>query len=292
MNLGIKLSLAPFFYARVHAAEDGPIQSLEARKSVRLEEEVYEAFATLKQDLVGGHEQASNFYGRFHGSGTAKNRPEAIYKAISEALERWAWLGSQENKNLGLDLDNSTTGFAAFPGLGRRSPRSIAYHEATERWCVSAWWERKIDHRPLPADPTLSAGVILNSSIPGSVCVILWKDFAGFRAYGFAANSSVEEAKLKAKVELGRNILVLEHHKAAGGEPGTRNEERLLFFASEEGKSLFDQRLTETATGVSAPDLLIDCPVIGPWSKYTHVWRCLFHPKDLYDSGDKGYFHF
>lgn len=293
MKLGIKLSLAPLFYARVHAADNGPIQTLEARKSVRLGEEVFEAFATLKPDLLGSYEQESNLYGRFHGTGTSVNRAEAIYKAISEALERWAWLGSQENRNLGLDLDNSTTGFAAFPGLGKKCPRSIAYHEAVERWCLSAWWEKKIGHNFLEANSSAwSAGIALKSPVPRSVCVILWKDFTAFRAYGFAAAATVEGAQEKAKVELGRNIHVLEHHKKVGGEPGTRNEERLLFFASEEGKLRFNQRLGEKGSSVSAPDLVIDCPVPGQWSQYTHVWRCLLDPKDLYDPGEKDYFHF
>ena len=122
------ISLAPLRYAKIHRDHGGPVQTISARESVRLGEPVFEAFASLRPELMSGSGELSSLYGNSDGSGTAAGKAEAVYRAISEALERWAWHESlkQNRAELRIDLDGTTTGFAAFPGLFARSARENA----------------------------------------------------------------------------------------------------------------------------------------------------------------------
>ncbi len=296
-----KINLAPFLYAKIHHDYGGPIATLSARESTRLGEKMYEAFATLHES-TGYQKEINHLYGNTHGSGSSLYRAEAIYRAISEALERWAWNEAYQNPEqkiaLCYDLDPSTTGFAAFPGLVARSARATAYFEATERWSLSAWWEGKLDHQTLVSVPWEKVqGIEIVSPIKKVSVVVLWQESADFRAYGFAAAANSKKAMRKAAVELGRNIHVLEYQRSvqesALGAPANRNERRLLYFAGAEGKSLFDQRLKKSCSPLLvAPPLVVDRSVPGPWNKYAQVWRCLFDPRALYDNGGDNYFHF
>lgn len=272
---------------------------LSARESLRLGKSVFEAFCTLKPGLVE-KPQLSNLYGNFDGSGTASQKSEAVYRAISEALERWAWFGSSNlphASNLGLDRDSSTNGFAAFPGIFPASARRLAFYEALERWSLGAWWEGKISHRNFSTGSESVSAIELESPIQGGSAVVAWYDSPTFRAYGFAAGKNQEFAFNKACVELGRNVHVLEYYHSMAAtlaaNPSTINEKRLVFFASPQGKDLFAERIAKKVLSMAAPPkLIVDQQVQGPWSQYTHVWRCLFDPSSLYDSGEKEYFHF
>jgi hypothetical protein len=295
-----KINLAPIRYAYIHQDHGGPIASISSRESTRLGGNVFEAFASLDRSVTGMPVSESRLYGDSDGSGTGSSKAEAVYRALSEALERWAWHSSLEagRPGLGLDLDASTTGFAAFPGLGARSARANALAEAMERWCLGMWWQGALSHRFL--GPLRWEGVkALEIASPGlsSSVVVLWKDSSISRAYGFAAGKNPALAAEKAAVELGRNIHVLEYTEAKrgteAGMPGTRNERRLLFFAGENGRAVFDARLrSEGKVPGITPKLVVDCPVPGPWGKYAHVWRCLLDPTSLHDTGANDYFHF
>lgn len=256
---------------------------------------MYEAFAWLKPGLVPETNERSNLYGNSDGSGTAPFRGEAVYRAISEALERWAWRESlaEQRCQLRFDLDASTNGFAAFPGLLRPSPRMAAYFEAAERWSIGAWWEGKVGASSFTSGWPGVSGLEIQSGIPGAAVVVLWKQLGDLRAYGFAAAGSPEVAAKKASVELGRNLQVLEFYQSSGSLPRSQNERRLVHFASKAGAADFDKRIGVAVNSpVAAPTLVVDESVKGPWTKYTHVWRCLFDPAALYDNGDDDYFHF
>jgi hypothetical protein len=293
------ISLAHFRYARIHKDHGGPIARLSVRESQRLGEKVFEAFALLDEKAGLPDTDTSNLYGNWHGSGTAPGRAEAVYRALSEALERWAWSQASSREELGFQLDSSTTGFAAFPGIHSRSPRAAAYLEAAERWSLDAWWEERLGQRLLQGLPWEGVrGIQILSPLRGTFVVILWKDCEHFRAYGFAGGVTVPAAAQKAAVELGRNIQVLDYQRSVAGtpqgEPSSRNERRLLFFAGKKGRELFDRRVARTVNGLSAaPDLAVDGAVPGPWTRYAHVWRCLFDPRGLTrDSLADDYFHF
>lgn len=303
MKFWEKISLAHLRYAKVHSGQGGPITKLTHRESLRLGEKVHEAFATLATDIMPRSQNQSNLYGKSHGTGTSFSRTGAIYRAISEALERWAWFESGNSpalhNALRFDIDDSTTGFAAYPGIMASSSRVNALYEAAERWSINAWWQERVGQRDITDKmpwPNVN-GVEILAPFANCATALVWADVAGLRAYGFASGAHTQSASLRAAVELGRNIQVLEYFLTVRGSPAgnpyTRNERRLLFFASDAGKNLFDRRLHKwTADTPTAPKLLVDQPVIGPWTKYTHVWRCLFDPAGLHDTGTDDYFHF
>lgn len=307
-----KINLAPLRYAHIHRDHGGPVASISFRKSARLGENVFEAFAALDRAATGVPAGASRLYGDGDGdgAGTGPSKTAAVYRALSEALERWAWYSSFEARRpgLGFDLDPSTTGFAAFPGLSARSPRANALAEAIERWCLGMWWQGALSHRFL--GPLRWEGVAgLEILAPGldRAVALLWKDGPEGRAYGFAAGENLEAAAARAAVELGRNARALGNAESKRGteaeKPRARNERRLLFFAGENGRAVFDARLrmdSHMGMGLSQegkaqrirPKLVVDCPVPGPWGKYAHVWRCLLDPAELHDTGADDYFHF
>jgi hypothetical protein len=81
---------------------------------------------------------------------------------------------------------------------------------------------------------------------------------------------------------------------AAGERSAPTNifERRCLFFASDEGYELFQQRLARKAAGPAPrPELLCDCDIPGPWDQYATVWRfALRPPGDGYLHGGERYF--
>jgi ribosomal protein S12 methylthiotransferase accessory factor YcaO len=273
------------------------LASLSFRRSEHLGEIVFEAFASLDSS-TGVVPSPRALYGEADGSGTGRSRSESVYKAVSEALERWAWEHVRgragDFPQLRLDLDPSTTGFAAFPGLWARTARPRAYLEAKERWSLAAWWEGRIGHREIhPLAWPGVRGIELLSPVPGGPAVVLWKEESGFRAYGFAAGTNLRRAIQKAAVELARNQQVLRYAESSRETAANQNERRLLFFAREGGRGIFDKRLQRTEPGAANPPaLVVDCQVPGPWAKYTYVWRCLFDPSEARDTGVDDYFLF
>jgi len=290
-------NIAFFSYSRVHRDHGGPVARIAARPGLCLGKPVFEAFCSLEEGLVGNKEE-SGLYGNSHGTGTAGSKAEAVHRAVSEALERWAWHDalSEKRSGIGIELNSSTTGFAAFPGAFARSARPAAYFEAAERWCLGAWWEGKLSHAPIGKLLPWQGvnGIELGAPWAGVSVVVLWAETGGQRAYGFAGAASAERAAQRAAVELSRNIDVLRWHRENRGSlPSTRNEKRLVHFAGNEGRALFDRRVGTGAAGNGkTPRLAVDCRVRGPWEKFAFVWRCLFDPGDIHDTGGTDYFHF
>lgn len=77
------------------------------------------------------------------GSGWSQDREESQAKAVTEAVERWAYFLYQKNMcDAALDKDNTTTGFAALPEEVPVARLTLAaYSEAVERWVVSSIWD-------------------------------------------------------------------------------------------------------------------------------------------------------
>jgi hypothetical protein len=283
----------------VHKSYGGPIAEISVRKTEIFGAAAYEAYTTLDIETTGVQPRVLQIYGSCHGTGTSKLRSLAVYKAISESLERWAWEDSYKkanlNKLLRFDLDPSSTGFAAYPGLLSTAARKKAFSEAVERFSVAAWWERKLGHESLDFGDNEVRGIRILNPWPKQEVVILWSRVADLVTYGFAASQSLGAAINRAKVELCRNLDVLDQYAALESEqkvPTSLLERRLLYFARETGAKDFRKRLLKTGNGMDAPDLLVDRAVPGAWNKYTHVWRCLFDNATLSREKEEDYFLF
>lgn len=81
---------------------------------------------------------------KYSGGGWSRDREESQCKAVTEAVERWAFrfYSLHSPAAAALDLDPTTNGFAALPTtLGKNRATGIAYCEAVERWIMSRIWD-------------------------------------------------------------------------------------------------------------------------------------------------------
>lgn len=257
----------------------------------------WEAHTYLQEDLSPrGVIQGLQY--RPDGSGTAVTRSEAVFKAISESLERWAFADLIKNscKDFGFDIDPSTNGMACFPGAFKKQVQRISYLEAVERWALISWWECRLEHAVIQGGD--SKAIEIKTPFTSVHVVLAWQKTPYGIAYGFAAAIAVPSALVKAKIELERNIRILKQYsEKPHDQPSERLQTgRILFFSSDQGLQLFEKRLGTTLYSASpdkAPKLVIDSEIMGPWTKYGTVWRCLFDGdySSAY-SGEKEYFFF
>lgn len=246
----------------------------------------FEVGCYLKEDLRPLDIPKYHLYGNPDGTGTDKYKSVACYKAISESLERWAFYqASGENSSkYGFDVDPSTNGMSAYPGLFKSQARSIARLEALERWALVEWWGGGLSAFTCD-DIKRDQNIVIEVSDFGFVAII-WGQvdcLSENMAYGFAADHSPKLAIAKAKLELQRNIFVLKSYFEKESEINfsvlSLQEQRLIWFSKPKGHSLFLDKVTQSKRNIlinKTPKLFIDCEVIGPWSAYATVWRCLF----------------
>lgn len=283
------INFAPFLYRDIVSDSCGPIGKVELTETQILNTcGGYEALAYLHQSLSLTKFDVFYLYSNADGSGSASTKNEAIYKAISEALERWAFyvtFSSSDKERYGFLIDPSTTGMAAFPGLFKFQARSLAYREALERYALVAWWAGLLPLRKLNYREGIVAYEIVTADSSPSVALLTRKVGERF-VYGFAAHKNFKKACLKAEIELERNayVLTLPFEIPKEKEISTL-EKRLLYFSESEGRKLFEQRVF-TSLKLEAfpplPKLCVDSEIKGPWTKYTTVWRCLFtYPVDV-----------
>ena len=107
------------------------------------------------------------------------------------------------------------------------------------------------------------------------------RDGVDFRCYGFAAGRNAQSVKFSALVELDRNIEILQNGFSKIKEANFNLlERRLIFFAQEDGRRLFDEVLRENQKNsfllASVPRLAVDTPIYGEWSRVCKVHRILF----------------
>jgi hypothetical protein len=215
-------------------------------------------------------------------------------------MERWAFhatVKSDRAEDFAFDVDPSTCGMSAFPGLRRRNARRNAVLEAVERYSLMSWWEGAAGGRLFDTDwPGVSA-VAIDGPF-GGVTVIVWArtEWGGY-VYGHAAEENISAACEHAISELARHEWIMRASwigRVAGETPAVSNlfERRCVFFASDEGHEIFQQRLAQKAhRAMPQPDILCDSHIPGPWDDYATVWRfALRPPSDGYLRGGDRYF--
>jgi hypothetical protein len=292
------ISFAGLKYRNVLAEHGGPVASIQAGQfSVRGRPAVL-ANATLVPGLT--RKGSLTLFGNVDGTGVDRIASVARHKAVSEALERWAFFAtvhSERAEEFGFFADSSTTGMSAFPGLVRRQARRSAVLEAVERYSLVAWWEGLAAAQAIETDwPGISAIAIEGPF--GGVTVVAYAQTAwGGYVYGHAAEESFGAACERAVTELARHDWVMRGMwltTIAGKRAEATNifERRNLFFATEEGHELFQQRIAQRVSQpMPRPEVLCDRAIPGPWEDYATVWRFALRPlSDGYLRGGDRYF--
>ncbi|HEY8995792.1 MAG TPA: hypothetical protein VIM71_14095 [Lacunisphaera sp.] len=260
------------------------------------------ATAFLKEGLAAELWNETVF-SRASGGGTAPSPMVARFMAISEAMERWAhWQlhASAEKSQYGFDIDPSSNGMAAFPGLYQRQARAGALMEAAERFNLLNWWEGKLPAAESDTRWPGTRAATICSDAPGVTVILFRRTKEGFTAYGHAAALDYASACRKAAIEMERHALIIA--RLAPTHAGNLSdqlpadahpiERRALFFATEAGHELFLERLRSAPRQTSArPQLVYDGPVPGPWTRYADVWRVVYAPpSDRFLGSEENYF--
>lgn len=299
------LNLAPWRYRDVLAAHGGPLERLSCGERTVLGARWFEANAYLRAEHAPGRCERA-VYGAADGTGTARSPMVARFKAVSEAVERWAQMvtyAAGEGARYGFDVDPSSNGLAAYPGLYRRQARRFALWEAAERFNLMNWWEGRLPAQEVPVWWPEVRAVRIDSAAPGVTVILQRVSNRGYTAYGHAAAATFEAACEKAAVELERHDQVVRYYALMHAGPARLegaaeaamhpSEQRCLHFALGAGREQFDEQVRRSATvrASAQPRLLFDGPVRGPWERYASVWRVLFAPpSDHFRSRDRTYF--
>ena len=275
--------LAPWFYRNLLDSND-IIELPEFFKAEILTGEIlFEAVCSLKKTHRPDWVSKSAVYNNRDGAGTSQFKNIAVYKAISETLERWAFYvtaDSDESKKYCFDINPTTTGMAAYPGLTAKGARANAIMEANERWALHEFWRGNLPVRKhLSPIKNLSHFEIVTPFKNCQISLLSYKN-NGQYLYAFAAEETLGKSFQHALVELARNIRVMEKIKDAPKKIEDFNEisdKRLYYFSTEEGHNLFNDRLSNTTKSIlTTPNLVCDLEIKGPWNQYTKVWRYLY----------------
>lgn len=291
-------NLAPWFYRNLL----GENELFELIESFEVElltgEKVHEANVFLRKNKIANWVSQSLLYKNCDGSGTSNLKNIAVYKAISEALERLAFyeMAETQEREFCFDLNPTTTGMAAYPHLMSKYARQNAQAEATERWAI-----QQFNFNNLPVKKR-------ESSIEGlkHFEIVTYFDFKvsllaykhkNFYAYGFAAGVDINHSFARAIIELDRNIRVLNKRSDLKIEIDTlssSNEKTLSFFSTEIGFQLFQEKIKKSPSKIMAnvPNILCDKELKGMWSQYTKVWRFLYDESYFPSHEDETFFMF
>lgn len=273
------VSLASIRYRDVFADDGGPIERVMSGEFTVLGQRQHQANAFLRPELAVG-KPTHAVYGQADGTGSADSSAIAGHMAISEALERWAFLATYrdgQGAKYGFDVDRSSNGMAAFPGFFRAQAARRARLEALERYALISWWDGRFQAAKVASPfPGIDVVRIDHNAGHGEVVILVQRSRAGV-AYGHAAGRTVTSAALKAAVELARADFVIASHRAKGALVQAANylERRALHFATETGHEQFLRRL-HARPSRPAPrwNPVFDGEIPGPWSRWTTVWRC------------------
>jgi hypothetical protein len=277
-------SIGKEVYRSITVDQGGPVAALVFSEIILFDRPYFQAHARLEEGLLPSSRYRC--FGDCHGTGTHGVAGVARHLAISEALERWAYhrmLNAGGRRRFGLDVDPTSNGFAACPGVLPPAARESALFEAIARFCLSAWWEGRLASRWMQTDwPGIDA--ICISAPQGGFVVVLTKVSAhGLRGYGHGAAPTFTGACERAMLELARCEAALRAwDPRAQVAPTDLVERRMLFFASRVGFAAVCDRVgRRPADSPTMVSLACDEEVVGPWSRHATVWRCLFYPPSL-----------
>lgn len=268
----------------------------------------FEALSEVNKVLKLKDMHPSVVYGSSFSCGTDSSKSVAIFKCISEGLERWAYLSTFEKglQKLRYDANPTSTGFAAYPGILKNRVRSVAKYEALERWAVINWWRGKVRSRICEVrrlkEGTLTIHELACDTDKFFVSLLHYQintsDFNVIHAYSFAAGSTFNFSVQKAKVELDRNINSLKRFQHAKFEKAIEIESvedaRLIYFSQADGNYAFREKIEyshDIDTKFSDLEVIVDCEVEGDWNKFATVWRYLFENSHC-DDNDHQFFFF
>ncbi|MFP4541685.1 MAG: hypothetical protein ACLFR7_08640 [Opitutales bacterium] len=298
------LNLAPLRYERVLRRDGGPIEHLERMTVAVREGPLHNVNAFLAEGLKPMKGEATDFYSNADGGGTHALELVARFKAISEAIERWAFWDRVESAGrdlFGFDIEPSTTGMAAFPGLLQERARHTARLEALERFALLHWWEGRLPHRLERGVEGMQVVEILLPTREACAVIVFEDDVAlGTRHYGYGAGDDYGNAVARAHGEMIRHRLTVGRFVRRFPDPAMGlvtlrhgDERRSFYFALREGRQLFDDRLAEGPWGAPARlRQVFDGWIPGAWNRYATVWRCLFEPPSDDHLGDRGDYFF
>lgn len=279
------MNLAPLRYRRVLSTYGGPIRAMECGATTVMGHRMFQANAYLTDGLRPPSRHV--VYGNPDGTGTAARPSVARHKAVSEALERWAYHAvhaSPEAARFGFDIDGSSNGMAAFPGFLPRQARGMAMAEAAERFALIGWWWGALDAYPAgEVWPGVEAFRLENPLSHHEVVLLHALADEGVHAYGYGGGQTFANASMRAAVELARAQYVLrryERRRRTEDVPPARSmlEQRCLYFASEAGHAEFRERLAHRKWRHGEPRTVFDGEIPGPWSDYACVWRVVVEP--------------
>lgn len=261
-------------------------------------DEYFESLVTLHENLRPKEIAVSDIYSKADGGGTSKYKNEAIYKAISEGLERWAFYESSNDPSsvkYKFNENPTTCGMAAYPEPFCFNVKFKSELEALERFAIKKFWDSKL---PLVKIENADSNHDIYKIITGNnnIIVILLHSFIdGVHYYSFAADYHIDKAIFHAEVELARNIRVMKKIKA-GFDISMFNDigdRRLLYFSTDEGYSLFLEKIKKAPRKIlEEPLKIFDGEIKGEWSSYTKVWRVLYAACYYDNSTDHTFFMF
>lgn len=243
---------------------------------------MFEALVKLDERLVPEWAHESSIYSAIDGAGTSHSQSIAIHKAISEALERWAFYETIERFPRGYSFDEnpSTTGIAAFPDVTCFRARKNAILEASERWALHEFWRESlpvIEHRVVV--PNLRHFEIKTNFKSITISLLMYENEEQF-FYAFASGMHLTQSFSHALVELSRNIRVLKKFRGSNKKFSDFSDvfdKRLYFFSSNDRNQMFLQKVLNAPNTIKTePIIACDQEILGEWSQYAKVWRFLY----------------
>lgn len=299
------MNLAPLKYRDVLETDGGPIKDIVVGTEYILGKLQYSAHAFLKSEFQTKR-RMSSVGDMPDGVGTATDPVTAKFRALSEAMERWAFracsINADMSKLYGFDYDSTTNGMGAFPGLFDSPARLSANREAIERHCLILWWEGYLAIASI-SDPFPGVRAIEFENPFGSDRIVLLWQFVEERyySYGFGLGSTIDEACWRAGVEMHRtdSIVRIPYQQYDVLTEDMVNEyehvfeRRILHFSRPDGFAQVLDRMetppTKTIDGL--PKVLLDRKVSGPWDRYVTVWRTVYEqPSREFTSERTDYF--
>ena len=233
--------------------------------------------------------------GELHGAALSSDIGLSQEKAKSELVERIAYVHYFENDTLGarLDLDNSSTGFAALPK--KFSPAAVregAICESLERWFLNQIFYKQnicLNRKRLITGLIHYSGQINFCHKKYFFSLVLKEGKNGFLS-GAAMATDKQSSFLSAKFELLYHIHKIKRWQTRKEQMNKKNilEVRTQnFYSNKKLASDYLQKLSVCEKNqFKTPDIICDIPLYGIWDKSYHVHRILVSDSEsIYKGG-------